>query len=513
MANTEEKVKGVEERVLALLLQNPGTVPQIRSLLKPDYFKNIPFRSIYDSVVEYIESHEVSPTPAILKELQGKKHPEQAEPYGVLIERLLAFELEPNESKQVEYYVEKLREFFTERAIKTTLSSILDNLDKENIRAASDIFAKGLPQLSDNFELGRLEKDAQKHIINQEYRSKHPELYAGIPMGFDNLDRFTGGHFRKELGVVVGGTGVGKSLMLGQVAVNVSKQGRHVVLVTIENDVHTYLNRLFSNITQIPYMQFKRNQVTTPELVEKFFNATGTLPKNSHLDIVEFPAGCSPNDIGFYLRQLPHEIDYLVIDQISNMHPNNPDDFKPESWQSFGHIALELKRLIGSIYRGKGIPCLTAMQASGGTTDKKELSTDDIAMSKQIIRHANFALYITRIEEVYTMGASKYRDARIEPFTVYPEFKYWQLLERPHQELGSPVPMEALPPSTGGSIVVGPLPETVPAAVTALPEAALPPSAGDPQPFQDEQEALHAEETPKAPEGGPVAGPTADDEL
>jgi reverse gyrase len=65
-------------------------------------------------------------------------------------------------------------------------------------------------------------------------------------MGFPTLDESTHGHGKKELVVIVGGTGVGKSLILGQIGINVAKSRKKVLLasqvarlrVVDEDDVH-----------------------------------------------------------------------------------------------------------------------------------------------------------------------------------------------------------------------------------------------------------------------------------
>jgi hypothetical protein len=245
---------------------------------------------------------------------------------------------------------------------------------------------------------------------------------------------------------MVGGTGVGKSAFLGQVAINVAKQGKRVLLITIENDQTAYMNRLYSNISGVPYRAFKE-ALSSPEDRGRWLESMADLPEKFHLKLAWFPEGCNASEILFLLQMMPEEIEYLVIDQITNMNPVNPDQYKPDSWQAMGRIALELKRL-GDIAYGKGLPILTASQASGGVTEKKELSTDDVAMSKQILRHAHIGFYITRVEDVYQAGASKYRDTRIEPFPVFPDFKCWRIADRPAdggRSVPQPAPMAAVP--------------------------------------------------------------------
>jgi hypothetical protein len=199
------------------------------------------------------------------------------------------------------------------------------------------------------------------------------------------------------------------------------------------------MQRLYSNISGVPYYKFKRNQLDAGDR-RRWFEAMGNLHPEFTLKVVEFTEGCSARDISFYMKQVPFEFDYVVVDQITNLFPNDIKEYKPMSWQWFGAISQDLKRLSASAYHNKGVPILSAAQAAGGTVGKKEFTTDDVAMGKVILHHSHGGLFITKDEDGnYNCGASKWRDARVETFAVHPNFSVWHVGE--NAELGQRLPM------------------------------------------------------------------------
>ncbi|MBR4316675.1 MAG: hypothetical protein IKP65_06920 [Alphaproteobacteria bacterium] len=60
-------------------------------------------------------------------------------------------------------------------------------------------------------------------------RKEHPELYAGIPTGFERFDQKTGGLFPAELTIVFGLSGKGKSTFMKALSCNIRKQGKVVL--------------------------------------------------------------------------------------------------------------------------------------------------------------------------------------------------------------------------------------------------------------------------------------------
>ncbi len=472
---SEEKEDNYETRLLKILIHLPSAVPEVRAGLPAEAFLSLQNREVFKELIEYYDnSRSVAPTKDILNYLLAQRHKQNKDVYEALVSRLYddkKFYVEDHYN-HLPFILKKIGSDWEAAALKRQLEKAVNIIkEKGDHQEALRVLQDGLPQLRGTHEQGDMMLDLMASSDDLDHRRAHPELFGGIPLGFPSMDEHTHGLGRGEMAVVIGGTGVGKSLTLGQIAVNVARQGKRVLLVTVENKKRDYMNRLYSNLSRIPYWKFKTAQLE-PEDKASWLKAMADLPEDFWFKIVEFPEGCSSNDIWFYMKSLGEEVEFLVVDQITNMLPNAAKErggksLPPMSWLWFGQIALDLKRLCAAAYKNKGVPLLTAAQASGGTVGKKVLTTDDVAMGKIILHHAHAGIYITKDEEeAYTMGASKWRDALVKEFPVFPEFKYWSLAEEHNysdtaQRPVQPSPRPTPPPPTKTPT---PVPEQAPAA-------------------------------------------------
>lgn len=432
------------EKVLAIALSRVDAIPEVREEVPEEFIFSSELRKMFIAVLDYYEaSNGALITKTILCETLNGQSNLDKNGWGGLYDRIVE-QYAPDDEKHIKFYAQKLEDAWRAEIIKRNTLDAIQKLKNRDIDSAVAALYKEYPRARNAYIQGDIINDLVEVKQELDKRAKEPHLWAGIPMGFPTLDEATGGHSRGELVVVVGGTGVGKSLVLGQVALNIAMTGKKVVLVTVENNKWSYMNRLYSNISQIPYWKFKRNALDQQDK-DRWLQAMNQLHPNFCLKIVEFTDGCSARDIWFYLRQLSFEADYLVVDQITNMYPNDPKEHKPMSWQWFGQISLELKRLASYAYNNRGIPIFSATQAVGGIVGKKEYTTDDVAMGKIILHHAHGGLFITRDDDgQYNMGASKWRDSKVDTFAVFPEFKYWRVTE--NLDFGERVPEKITPP-------------------------------------------------------------------
>ncbi len=459
-----------ESKVLNILMRDSKVLPALRSAVEPRFFLNTHNRTVYEAILDYADfSNGVVPTPAILKSWLAKERPNDADLLGGLCDRILSVSMEAGEAQHLPFYARQLQEAWQAQGMQTQMLEAVAKLKAKDVDGARAILQKENFLAKDHMVEGNLADDLPTFADDIAYRAKHWKEFQAIDMGFPSLDKATHGHGKKELVVIIGGTGVGKSLVLGQVAINVAKRSKKVLLVTVENDKRSYMNRLYSNISRVHYWKFKTSQLEPGDRVA-WMGSMGFLPTDFTLQVVEFPEGCSARDIWYYMKARETKYDYVVVDQITNMRPNDDSNLQPMSWTWFGQIALDLKRLASYAYDNEGVPIFTAAQAAGGTVGKKTLTTDDIAMAKIIAHHAHGVVYVTREEEEYNMGASKWRDARVDVFPVFPEFSFWSVSENPSGVGGATVDLSA-----GHSIdddIVGQ--ELTPEAGKALAEATSP---------------------------------------
>ena len=145
----------------------------------------------------------------------------------------------------------------------------------------------------------------------------------------------------------------------------------------------------------------------------KLMEASPSSRRPLRLEVVHMEPPCCTRDILNIMRSAGRTYDYLVVDQITNMAPNHPKDFKVMDWRWYSQVALELRVLGSIVYNGRGVPVATAVHAAGGTVDKKELTADDTALAKSIGYHADGMFFITKKDGEYTLGKSKLRGAQL----------------------------------------------------------------------------------------------------
>lgn len=157
-------------------------------------------------------------------------------------------------------------------------------------------------------------KDIDRHVEDL----KAEDVY--IPTGFSWLDQKLGGGLvesGRAMYIFAGQTNVGKSIALGNIAVNIAKQGRTVVLISLEMSELMYAKRISSNLTQLPIAGLKDSADSLRERVINFRESHS----KSRLIIKEFPPSTvTPHQLGSYLRSLTDKgikIDCIVLDYIN----------------------------------------------------------------------------------------------------------------------------------------------------------------------------------------------------
>lgn len=138
-----------------------------------------------------------------------------------------------------------------------------------------------------------------------------------LPLGWRDIDAIINGGIPsngKFLGVVSAPTNMGKSIFLGNVAVNAVKQGKNVLLISLEMSEMVYATRIYSalygmNIAEVPS---KRNEIR--ERIKNSVNSGGMV-------ISEFPPGMMTVDqIDGHINDLKkagYKFDLVCVDYLT----------------------------------------------------------------------------------------------------------------------------------------------------------------------------------------------------
>lgn len=238
-------------------------------------------------------------------------------------------------------------------------------------------------------------KAASNYLAKQiDERVKNPTYIWGIPYGFGQLDRKTGGIQKGEMTILIARPGVGKSAFAGKVALNVAEwlrqQGSEKVvrIVSIEQDFATWQQRLACYLSNVP-ITLITSGFATDKQVKEYKAALNT--------IAEYPIECIDQEVSLTtIEQFIRYQDrcaFWVLDHIGIIPQVDPRN-QASSLASISNVLRNLSR--------DTAPSLVLSQMNRKAEERqdKRPTPSDVYGSDYIVQNARriFGLYR---EDVY----------------------------------------------------------------------------------------------------------------
>jgi hypothetical protein len=269
---------------------------------------------------------------------------------------------------------------------KCLLFSITDNFDSitndHDVSKCLETFQR-VDGLSLNQDVGMdYFEDWEEH---EEYLT-NPE--GKIATGWKGFDDVTYGGLiadGKCLIVPIAQAGLGKSLFVSNLSVNLLEDNKTVLIVSLEMSEDIYAMRIDSHISGENINMLSHNITSVKEKVYDFKNEKA----ESKLIIKEFPPdSLNCNQLKLYIERLElfdMKPDVVMVDYISLMKSNssNKDEMM---YVRVGNIAKELRALS---YHFK-VPFVAPQQINGDGYDATNISMSNMSESKAINHHADF---------------------------------------------------------------------------------------------------------------------------
>ena len=353
-------------------------------------FKQWLFQLIIDKFIKYAE---VTPKITILEFIEKKYlRPEEKDKRKILLDKICenSFNL-----KTFKHIVDELRNKHYYRILLDLNMKLNDNLQEHHNNQKSEAveIAREIDEInkrillsSDRFRI--IEEDIfqniDKDILLLDDKRKNPEKYRGITSGYVKIDELTGGWGKGELIVILGRTGVGKSILALNFGFNAYMQRCNVIYVTIEMALDQQKRRFQSLLTKINYTQLKRAELMGDETFEHFSKILKE-EKEKHKNffwLIDAPANC---DVTFIESRIiafenvtGQKVDLIVIDPIYLMKPSIKSD------DPVGTTSWDLKLLA----RKLDLPIITCSQFNRAAKQRhdrgKASDTSDAAFSDKL---------------------------------------------------------------------------------------------------------------------------------
>ena len=388
--------------VVALYCQDPGFRRQYNDVVSPDYFDDDALIHIIRTAKKINGKGRLVTKPAIeadfvdaknAGDFQAPRNKRFEKQFKETLNEAFAEDLEA-----LEHIPDLVVSFARSQSVADACHKIVGLLDKGgNIDGVKSIMDKAL-QVGASRDLGHSFLESACDVGMLKKGLMHEQTNK-IPTGIKTLDdNMRGGFSVGELGMIIGPTGRGKSIVLVNLAAEALKHGKNVVYVSFELFEHEVLLRFFQNLTGC----------TDDEVLEEendFRVGINTMLKQmkNHLQIKYFPPGTlSSVQLRAYLSRLQStegwSPDLLILDDADSMRvprPGQGDSASAATYQALGVLYSEIIALLVDFSCAAWVAC----QATRSAFDAEVVDLSHTADSFKKAHKANMAIAVCQTNE------------------------------------------------------------------------------------------------------------------
>ena len=395
--NLKIKSKNLEMLILQCSVQNLSFFMKIKSYMDTSnehtktYFDDEKFQMVFNLYCRFFDKHKKQPkikTFKLLVEAYCNKV-KLSDEISLYLNNIAEQMYSPVEDEvDLEEIEEQTINFIKENRVYESMMSAQTDMAEGNYEKIVSKMEEAV-RVSFDKDLGLSIKDADEVIYKLDDELNSSRV---VSTGFANLDNFMeGGFFPKSLYCISGIPGVGKSLVLGNFAVNAYLQGYKVLVYTFEMSNVRLFSRLFSNLIRYNSKEILLDQKGTKSKIQAIINQT-----NGDLIVKEYNANSASandllahiNDLSMYKGWRP---DFIVVDYLLIMSTNDKKRSSDDSYRYFKVVSEELRNIAKILE----VPIITAAQINregmsdrGGT--KSVITPKEISESRGILDTVDF---------------------------------------------------------------------------------------------------------------------------
>jgi replicative DNA helicase len=286
--------------------------------VKPLYFKNKDIKAIFAIISDFYEKRNTKPT---ITEIKSYLTTDELKASLKNVVNLFA---NIDKNLNADELAANTEIFLKEKAVYYTMMDVVDDINKNEVDTSKilDKFEKAC-SITLATETGLdLFADVDRVIDDLNSADRY------IPSKWKWLDDKIGGGFLESgraLYLFAGETNIGKSIFLGNIAINIAKQGKTVLLVSLEMPELVYAKRLCSSVSKIPLGQLKVESENLKSQITEYCIEN----PDSKIIIKEFPpATITCNHLKAFIRKLTQKgikIDAIVLDYVNLLNSTMGD--------------------------------------------------------------------------------------------------------------------------------------------------------------------------------------------
>jgi replicative DNA helicase len=384
-----------EKAVIGGLLMDNQAVSDVISILNPDDFYSTAIAIIYGSVTGMINKGVKADLIGLCHELKSQGKLEKVGGH-VFISEIMDSAISAANIRQYAEIIKghAIRRNIISEATKlaesamTPISEVTEILDQAQRSILSLSIQKEKNTTRNACEL------VKQTIYEIETRHKKGDLITGLPSGLRDCDDLTSGFNQSDLIIIAGRPSMGKSAFAGNIAMHIARQGKPVVIFSLEMPGNSLMTRFLAGRSGIDSRHLRRGFVRDnqwPTLI-----SAASAISNTPL-FIDDKADLTPMELRAKARRLKaeHGLELLIVDYIQLMRV-------PGRYDTREQAVAEISRTLKAIARELSIPVIGLSQLNrqvDSRTDKHPMLSD-LRESGAIEQDADVIAFIYR-DEVY----------------------------------------------------------------------------------------------------------------
>jgi replicative DNA helicase len=384
-----------EMSVLGSILLDPLSVAKVLQFLHPEDFYRENNGQVYRAALDLFAAGEPIDNVTVAAQLQTMGMLDRVGGRTQLASMQSAVPTAAN----IEYYGRIVKEKAYKRRLISAGSNIAgfgydDGVEAEEAINQAQSLVFGVADDRDQRELARLYDLLGPAMERISLQMESGQGVIGVPSGFHDLDRMTGGFKESDLIIVAGRPSMGKTSLVLNIALHAALEHRKTIAIfSLEMSKEQLTERLLTEQAQIDAQRLHRGLLSEAEF-DRVSNALGPLGEAA-IYIDDTPA---MDELTLQLKarqaKMRHNVDLIVVDYLQLMHGRSRGD--DNRVQEVSSISRALKGLA----RELRIPVIAISQLSRAPEQRpdKRPILSDLRESGAIEQDSDLVMFLYRPE-------------------------------------------------------------------------------------------------------------------
>jgi replicative DNA helicase len=384
-----------EQSVIGSLLIDRDAIIRVAAMLKADDFYHGANGVIYQAILDLYNRREPTDFVTLSDELQRR---ERLDSIGGVAYLSSLLNVVPT-AVHVEYYGKIVERTATLRRLIDAGAQIVsigyrDGIDVEDALDSSERAIFDVSQRRTTRDFQSIADVLERFFDQIDYMQQNRGSLVGVPTGFSDLDKLTGGLQKSDLIIIGARPSIGKTAFALGIAYGAGVlHGKTVGIFSLEMSAEQLVQRLLSTETGVDSHRLRLGQIDDHEW-DRISRAFGRLAEAQIF--IDDSAGLSVMELRSKCRRLQAErgLDLLVIDYLQLMSGRRSENRVQE--------ISEISRGLKGIARELNIPVIALSQLSRQIESRSDHHPllSDLRESGSIEQDADIVMFIYR-DEVY----------------------------------------------------------------------------------------------------------------